>query len=341
MGMPSRPRRPRPAAVVGVCLGLAAALQASGARASPEQEALAQQLFEEARKLVAARSYAEACDKFAESQRLAPAPGTLANLSVCHETTGKTATAWIEMKQVDAEDRAAGNTSRRGMIAQHLASLEQKLSRVVVQVDPSLSDEAELVVTIDGVALGKAAWGSAMPLDPGSHVVAATAPGKKRFEASVVLGATADTRTVVVGPLAELDAIPPPPTPPAPGRPLPALAESPARRDTRLLGGVTAGLGAVGLGVGSYFGLKALSDRNASNALCTPGCTQHAVDLNGDAIAESWASTIGFGVGIVGLAAGAYLFLTSPRSGAPRSQSVQLEPWSEAHASGVRVQGGF
>src|SRR5689334_18551597 len=74
---------------------------------------IAQGLFEQGRTLMGAGRYEEACPKFAESERLDPAPGTLLNLAVCHEKEGKTATAWAEYNDVIAASRRDGNAERQ------------------------------------------------------------------------------------------------------------------------------------------------------------------------------------------------------------------------------------
>src|ERR1019366_5157952 len=54
----------------------------------------AEALFEEGRSLVAAGKYAEACPKFADSERLGPSVATLLNLAKCWGRGGRTAPAW-------------------------------------------------------------------------------------------------------------------------------------------------------------------------------------------------------------------------------------------------------
>src|SRR6478735_9605838 len=69
-------------------LGVVATLLFASARAgaaSPTDQAKAEALFDEGRRLLAAARFAEACPKFAESQRLDSALGTLLNLGDCYE----------------------------------------------------------------------------------------------------------------------------------------------------------------------------------------------------------------------------------------------------------------
>src|SRR5262245_26168420 len=81
--------------VLTACLGTALLLAASDARAQGGPDvATAQALFDDAKKLIAAGKYAEACPKFMASHRLDPKVGTLLNLADCHEKIGQTASAW-------------------------------------------------------------------------------------------------------------------------------------------------------------------------------------------------------------------------------------------------------
>src|SRR5262244_1618441 len=59
----------------------------------------AEQLFIEGRAAAARGDYATACPKFAESQHLEPATGTLLNLADCEERLGKLASAWQHFRE--------------------------------------------------------------------------------------------------------------------------------------------------------------------------------------------------------------------------------------------------
>src|SRR5262249_32964060 len=70
----------------------------------------AESLFREARRLVDAGRYAQACEKFSASQKLDPAVGTLLNLGLCYEKIGRTAAAWATYHEASAAAKATGQT---------------------------------------------------------------------------------------------------------------------------------------------------------------------------------------------------------------------------------------
>jgi len=84
----------------------------------------------------------------------------------------------------------------------------------------------------------------------------------------------------------------------------------------RTLGYVAAGVGAIGVAVGSVYGLKAISKNNDSRAECRTDtlCSAKGVSLRDEAFNAASASTIGFGVGAIGLVTGVLLLVTAPPS---------------------------
>src|SRR5688572_17360546 len=115
----------------------------------------AEVLFKEARAAMAKRDYAKACASFAESQRLEPAAGTLANLADCQEKLGNLATAlhhWQEALRAlpPRDDRIA-------LAREEIASLEKRVPLLTVR--PSAQTPPQAEIRRDGILLAKPALG--------------------------------------------------------------------------------------------------------------------------------------------------------------------------------------
>ena len=98
---------------VGALLVMAiVAGQAHAQAPQGSSSALAEQLFNQARDLVKANKWAEACPKFEASLRYDPVLGTRLNLATCYEHIGKLAKAWgLYRESIDAAKKA-GDTKR-------------------------------------------------------------------------------------------------------------------------------------------------------------------------------------------------------------------------------------
>jgi hypothetical protein len=266
--------------------------------ASAEDVAAAEVLFREARTLVTSGHIAEACPKFAESQRLDPAPGTLLNLGDCYEKLQKPASAWAAYREAAFEARRIGQLQRANDAEDLARELEPYLSKLTIVVPPE-SDAPGLLVTRSAKEVPRAQWGVALPVDPGEYDIAAVAPGRKRWSQHVVLDQGSRELTLLVPPLAT--------------EPVDVAHASPGR--DRTLGVV---IGAIGLGVlagGIGTGVLALDlDRRAHDAGCNDDVcfTEHGHSLTESA--RSWAavSTVLVLAGVGATTTGVVLYLTAP-----------------------------
>ena len=311
---------------------------ARGVSAEPSaaDKSLATQLFKEGRNLVDQGRVPEGCRKLEESQRLDPGGGTLLNVALCHEKEGRTATAWAEFTEALGIAKKDDRPQRIELAQSHITAIEPTLSHLVIQV-PSASDLPDLEVKRDGSAIRRAAWGTSMPVDPGEHVIEASAQGKLPWKQSVTVGGKADSKTVAI-PVLELAPVAPPAPPPTTNE----ASVSPVQVRTTgrsPAGWVAIGFGAVGIGVGSYFGLHAMSLQRESDRGCTPGCTDDAASKNSDAIKSANLATVGFGVGIVGVGLGTILLLTSGGSSSPRSSAINASASVSPAGSQVTIAG--
>src|SRR5689334_3318487 len=152
---------------------------ASNAIAEPTaaDKSLATQLFKEGRNLVDQGHVPEGCRKLEESQRLDPGGGTLLNVALCHEKEGRTATAWAEFTEALGLAKKDDRPQRIELAQSHITAIEPTLSHLVIQV-PATSDLPDLEIKRDGSVIRRAAWGTAMPVDPGEHMIEAAAQGK-------------------------------------------------------------------------------------------------------------------------------------------------------------------
>jgi serine/threonine-protein kinase len=315
------------------------------AHAAGKNPVAAQALYDEARQLAAANKFEQACPKFKASYDLDPAGGTLLNLADCYEHQGKTALAYTTFKDALDAARHDGKRERIDFANQHLAALEKKLARLSVVV-PSEARTEGLQVTVDGAPLDDAAYGVALPVDPGTHLVRAEAPGKESFEKSIEVPTTSAKLSVEIPALTAVAA--PAPAPAAAAAPAPSDEASPAPASSasstkRTVGYIVGGAGIIAIGVGSYFGLRAIDRWGARNDACTGGCTPDAKTAGDEAQTAATISTVGFGVGIAALATGIALVLTSPsnKEGSARAGKLQMGVLSSRDGAGLSLRSNW
>lgn len=325
-------------ALIGCVLSLCA-VTSSGAAQSDTKTAVAEALYRQARDLMAAGNFAEACPKFAESQRLDPATGTLLNLAACHEKQGKLATAWIEYSDALVAARRDGREDRVEYARARAAEIEPRLSRLTLMLAQG-ADEPELTIELDGASVGRAILGAATPVDPGPHTIRATAPGKKPWTGSVEIAAENDQKTLTIP---ALELAPPEPAPVAPAPSPKPIAASPGAPSTDELssrpiptsvyvaGGLTLAL-AAGAGItGAVYLSQRGEYRDALDRENATSQQRDSAQRMGYVNLGLWAGTlIGAGVTTV-------LYATRPE----RSRGAQLLPLVGPHVAGLGLTGGF
>ena len=158
---------------------------------------MAESLFREGKRLTGEHKFSEACPKFQESYKLDPGLGTLLNLATCHESEGKPATAWAEFSEASSQAKRQGDNDRAQLAQDHMKALEPKLAHVSIGVSPAAVVPG-LVVKFDSRELAQAAWGLQIPVDPGQHVVEASAPGKQNYAQTFETPAAATVLAVTV-----------------------------------------------------------------------------------------------------------------------------------------------
>jgi len=333
-----------------VAFSLVALAPLAASAQAPSPEAVAEALFEQARDLVKQERYAEACPKLAESQRLDPKLGTLLNLAYCHDKQGKFASAWAEYTSAAAVARREGQKEREDFSREQIAALEQKMPRVVLQVNAPV---AGIVVSVDNEAMAGAVLGTPLPMDPGKHHIAATAPGKKTWSQDVDVPPQR-TEILVTIPALEpapaalppaLEPIPPPARvppqaapqpPPAPPPQLPPAAAAPTSTPTILMG---TGFGVAGLGaiVGVITGSMTLSKVSEIKSNCMQNVcgTGEQGDI-GTANTLANVSNVSFAFAGAGLVVGFVGVALRPSSAPAPRTGLTVTPFVGPGVAGLR-----
>ena len=307
-------------------LTLAACMVAASRAPAADESERAEALFQEAKQLMEEGRYAEACPKLGQAQALHGGGGTLLALALCHEGEARLGTALVEFREAHALAVRASRKDRADLADLHIRDLEARVSRVLLSGPP----RPGISVTLDGVVVRDEQWSNGVPVDGGSHTVGASAPGKRPWERTFDVRASGQTAPIDVPDLEVL---------PGPGPspfviPKVAAPAGPTLRVPFLVAGASlAVVSAVGLGVGTYFGVRAL-DQHASSRLQCVGtvCNGAGYQLNEDAMRSARISDVALGVGgILGLTGVVFLVVGA------RTEALTVRPT----ATGAVLSGTF
>jgi hypothetical protein len=288
------------------------------------------QLFDEARELMEDGKYKPACPKLEQSQKLDPQLGTQLHLGHCYEKLGQIASAYRTFQaaaELAALRNQQGTNEPREKIARDRASsLEGRLALLELRpADPS----PELKIVLDGEPIGRAQWNRPFAIEPGDHVLQATAPGREIWEQPFKIGVPAK-RGIVVPLLKPRNVAQAQVAAPAEALVAPAdAARSSSASLQRIAGYVALGTGAVGLGLGTLFGLLGTSrvtelagDCDLDRGVCAiesgdSVARQRIESLHGEASMFATGANISWIVGGIAVASGVVLILTTPRVDKP------------------------
>ncbi|MGO8996604.1 MAG: hypothetical protein ACLQVI_25095 [Polyangiaceae bacterium] len=330
----------------------AALLATSTARAqSGSDVTTAQALFEEGKRLMQDKHFAEACPKLVESQQLDPGGGTLLAIALCHEGEGRLATAWGDFNLAASEARKDHRTDRETAALGHVRALEPRLTRARIVVAMGVPG---LQISRDEKPVGSAELGTPLPIDAGDHTFEARAPGKETWHKTITIAGEGKTVDVTVpiledepkppsvapAPVPTAPSAPPPPAPtalpstiapapttsatPAPAPPPPSDSGSSMRTAGFVTGGISLAVAAVGFG----FGASALSTWHQADTGCngTVCSNPNAPSQSASAEHAADASSVLVGVGCAGVAVSALLIILAPSSPAKTHSALRVAP---------------
>jgi hypothetical protein len=296
---------------------------------SATETAAARALAVDGLKLAQAGKCEEAVPKLERSEKLHHSAIVLSHLGECNVSLGKLVEGTEQLRKVLREplpqnpSPALSKAYERAQAA--LDSAKPKIAGLTISLGKPAPPDLHL--TVDGQAAPATLIDTELPADPGEHTIEATAPGFLKASARVSLSA-ADKKTVSLK--LEPDPNAPAVAPhaseaPSPGgaapAPSPSLAaasspgnepvsEPPAANHTAAY--VAWGIGVVGVGVGSTFGIIAIKDKHDLVSRC--GSTSCTPDNSGSLDSAKRAgniSTVAFAVGGAGLVLGTVLYFTA------------------------------
>lgn len=322
--------------------------QRVGAQSDEEARAGARAAASQGIKAFKARRWAEAADLMGRAESLMHAPTHLLYLGQAEEKQGHLVKARETYLKLTRETLAP-NASTAFKKAQAdgerlLEALEPRLPYVNILVVPN--DAAELNVTMDGTPVPAALVGVEHPIDPGEHTFEVTAKGWEGDPVSISIAegehknAEITLRQTEVpvedagesaGTSGTTDGSAPPVTP----------AESEGMSPWTIGGFVGLGVGAVGIGLGTYFVLDAASSRDKADKLCTgpngecPTEVKPQVDsYDSDADASNRLAVVGYVVGGVGIVGGVVALIIGANDGSVTAESG-VRPYFGLESVGV------
>jgi hypothetical protein len=312
-------------------------------------KAAAEALFDQGVRLMKQNSFSEACPKLEESERIDPAVGTSLYLGECYERIGKTASAWAAFREAASLANNMGQSDRARVASSRAQDLEPRLSRLSIELAPDVARIAGVVVRRGNYRVEPSLYGTPLPVDPGEYNVEVSAPGYETWTAPIKVesgGASASVRVPGLVKRAE-DATPPPAAQTPAGQPvdlsLKAQAIPPAKHGLttgQTVGLVVGGVGVLGLGLGTYFGVRAISKNSDAEGFCNDDnlCAQQGLDLTAKAKKDATASNIAFAAGGALVALGGVVFLSS---GSSSSERVALVPLLGPRSAAASISGRF
>jgi hypothetical protein len=306
----------------------------------------AETLFNEGRDLLRAGKTAEACDRFAASvarfESVGVAKKTVAatlNLADCREQNQQLATSWATFLRAATLAQNAGLRTAAAEARKRAGLLQPRISYLTIAIADASRVEG-LTIARDGAPVEPALWNQSVPIDGGTYVVSAVAPGNTEWSAKVEVPAQNGKVSIEIPRLKRLNdfvgAVTPVAETPAADGPEPRGA--PKRPMTPLQwGGIgVAGAGVLALGAGVYFGFeaKSISDEASDWDTFDPERFDEgeAAERNG---------IIALGVGAACVVTGGVLYYLGHRSASQEAETVSMTPMVLPDGLGLGAMGRF
>lgn len=309
--------------LVALATPLASAAGADPATATAAQKKEAMDHFSAGKQAIEAKNYEKAVTELRASLDVVDSPNARLELARALRDSGKLADAWAEYERVVQDaTKLAAKEERYAKTADAATTertdVEAKLAFVIVTVAHA---PADAVLKVGGKTVPSDQWVEPIVAPPGAVDVVVSDASGKELARQTVMAAVGQKLPVDLDAQPAAPAAPPAPKeiaaedkpdngpPPADTAPPPS---SSGRANLRPWAYVAGGVGVAGLAAFTVFGLMSNSAYSDLQNSCPNNvCPQSKASERDSGKTDQLIANIGLGVGIVGVAAGATLFVLS------------------------------
>lgn len=313
----------RRAVVLAIALSVIAPAALHAAEPTPAELSAARELFQQGLALEEKLEWAAALENFRKVAAVKTTAPVRFHIALCLENLGQLVEAYDEFMRARGEaasDPKPDAATLRDQADKHLADLKARIPRLTIEVEEGESVE----VSVDGKPINAALLGTPLPLDPGSHKIAASGRNGT-FEKTVTLVERGEPRTLHVV-LAGAN---------APAEKPPSRLDLPPTTAW-----IAAGAGVALTATSLLLYSMSRSAYREVEAACgdRPLCPRDLRDRYEEGRSYNTWGNVLLVTGLLSVSAGVVLWATAPKSetkSAVRSTTVALDP------GGLRVSGVF
>jgi hypothetical protein len=320
-----------PALLLACATGLASA-PALAESAAELKKARAQ--FQRGIELEQASNWSEAIQQFREVGSIRMTPQVRFHIAYCEENLGRLVTA------LGGYELALGEAERVGPdfkseVETAITRLRERIPKLVIERGAGAEAAS---VQLDGVDLGASSVGIEIPMDPGPHTVAATAPGFKAFTTTAELKERETTRVTL-----ELEVEPAVAAGSGENQPEKVVVVTRTESSKRLVPYVIGGTGVAFLVAGGVlFALREATAADLEDKCPNPqACPESNRDTYDRLKFYSWSAPVATGIGVAGIGVAVTMILLEKKPKAEPATGLTLLPSAPNAFAGASLAGRF
>ena len=298
----------------------AALLCASGSAAAQTKQEIkrAHVLFNEGIALSAAKNWSGALAKFKEVAQVKMTAQVAFNIAECEEQLGKLLSALGNYRLASNESRDGKAKDVAAQVDSRITALQERIPKLTIERGARAETAT---IELDGAELGSTEIGTAISVDPGSHVIVGKI-GKDEGSRETVTLEEKESKTVTI--VIDEALMKKPERPPVEPPPIEPPKLPPPTSGSKVPGAVVTGIGVAGLGVGVVFIVLRQGTISDLETMCggddtCPPSAEATADKGKTFTGVAEATMV---LGVVGVATGIILLATSGSKAAPADGAV-------------------